>query len=103
MRQASGSFMTDMRAFSAHLLFISQLRFWPFTTTNNTKSFRSIPVSLTCWIMSKVSMTMMVLSAPVPTLNPNFMYLPLPLPVGVPYLNQNVPFISYNIIMFLVF
>ena len=45
--------------------------------------------------------TMVILSAPVAILNPNPMYLPLPL--GVPYLNQNVPLlISYSIITFLV-
>ena len=62
---------------------------------------RSIPVSHTCWIMSKIS-TMVVLSAPVSILNPNPMYLPLPL--GVLHFNQSVPLlISYNIITFLVF
>ena len=45
---------------------------------------------------------MVVLSALVSILNPNPMYLPLPL--GVLYLNQNVPLlISYNIVTFLVF
>ena len=44
----------------------------------------------------------MIVSAPVSILNPNVMYLLLPL--GVLYLNQNVPlFTSYNIITFLVF
>ena len=43
-----------------------------------------------------------VLSAPVSILNPNPIYLPLPL--GILYFNQNVPlFIGYNIITFLVF
>ena len=45
---------------------------------------------------------MVDLSAPVSIFNPNFMYLAVPL--GVPYLKQNVPLlISYNIITVLVF
>ena len=46
---------------------------------------------------------MVVLSAPVSILNPNPVYSPLPLIIGVLYLNRNVPLlIRYNIITFLV-
>ena len=71
---------------------------------HSSSTFRLIPMSRTCWIMSKISTMVVVLSAPVSILNPNHMHSPLPLLVGVPYLNQNVPLlISYNILTFLVF
>ena len=39
---------------------------------------QSIPVSRTCWIVSKISTMMVVLSAPVSILKLNPIYLPLP-------------------------
>ena len=76
---------------TAFFRIVEILAFWCFGNDFSHKSTsRSIPVSRTCWIMSNIT-TKVVLSAPVSILNPNPMYLPLPL--GVLYLNQNVPLV----------
>ena len=90
MEQASGSFMTGIRAFSAHLPPISLLLLRPSTAiSSSTIAFQvNTGVSyLLDYVMSKISTMMVVLSAPVSILNPNLMYLSLPQPVGVPHHN----------------
>ena len=93
-----------LRLFCLSFLFCSPLDYCSSVLRLLSGEYRCL--SRNCWIMSKMISTIIMvvdLSAPVSILNPNLMYLPLPL-LGVPYLNQNVPLLmSYNIITFLVF
>ena len=76
MEPVSGSFMTGMPvAFSSHLPLISLLFVRPSTARRFFVYFQvNNGVSYTCWIISKMSTMMVVLSTPVSILNPNLMY-----------------------------